>query len=183
MHTNGELSHKSVLSPETIRAATAEIFHGAQVIRDAVGAPDLLAEARTKAKALEDENVGLKAEIDRLRSEIAKLQATPVVIEKRALDEIMMRLERVEGKPSPPASLVAPLPKTDRPAKRSGRQRNEALDAYLRAGHYKTQGNHTIAKIFKVSENTVRKHMWELGLKREKQIRRKRGSVKAKTKR
>lgn len=76
--------------------------------------------------------------------------------------------------PARSSSSSARGPRERRTIDKGGRPRNQALWDYVKA-HYQTEGNDTIAKKFSVAENTVRRVMWEQGLKRDKQIRRPRG--------
>jgi len=138
--------------------------------------PNLLDEARREAARFKAENDGLRAELTSLREAFDSADmSTPVVLHKGVVDEILIRVGRLEA--GRDGGSVAPVISIN--AKRSGRPPNLALREYLKAGNYQREANHTIARKFKVSENTVRRGMWELGLKRDKQLRRRRAKVRA----
>jgi hypothetical protein len=151
---NGTLRHN-------IRQALPPIYEAMSHIRESIGAPNLLEEARKRnehllsvveqlAELLEYRRLG---DLDHLRKMV---QAG---IQSSMTNEEVVRTvqDRQNGTHTVPTAHA-------RPAIKPGRKPNRALEEYLRAGNYLREADKTIAKKFRVSKNTVRRYMARLEL-------------------
>ncbi len=187
-----------------VRAALPPAYAALEGVREAIGAPHLLNEARA-------ETAKMRSEVERLRTENRKLRTMIDAVpspEPVAIDDLVLRIASLEeaiasvrsgaiasGAFVPSGGEIAnaaeapaigtpsgaPVPRTTasgRPKGKGGRPANEALRAYLRSGLWANESNETIAKKFKCSPNTVRRNLWEMGLlKNGGRRRRRRGGV------
>ncbi len=144
---------------EEVRTVTAKLYSASSELRAAFGLPILLDLVRVENVQLKDENAALRAALAILQAPTGATLAALALGTKPA--------PMAEAFKAAPTAELLPAPTVTVTRGRGGRPTNNALIAFLKAGYFKQATNEAIGHMFGVSPNTVRRHLWEMDLKRD----------------
>ncbi len=159
---------------DEIRNATAKLYGVVGEIRSTFNLPILLDQVRADLAALKLEAEASKKENEALRAAltILRMPVEASAPKTREMPKPEAFKPAAEIKLPEPTSELVVAPKARNG--KGGRPTNHALVSFLKAGYFEKIPNDKIANLFGVSVNTIRRHMWELHLKRDTPMPRKR---------